>query len=65
MVSFKIKKIFCYRALHFTLRLFEYMQEDVETGRESEDVSEYLKLAYKEVLEPYHNWAARKLFQVC
>ncbi|XP_046681085.1 glycolipid transfer protein [Homalodisca vitripennis] len=53
------------RALHLIQRFFELILEDNNsTGGSTEELVVFLKMAYKETLNVYHNWPLQMLFSV-
>ncbi|KZC10453.1 PREDICTED: pleckstrin homology domain-containing family A member 8 [Dufourea novaeangliae] len=52
------------RGLHMILLFFEKIVEDSKMGTPTEDLVAFLKMSYKEALEPYHGWMAQQLFDL-
>lgn len=59
-----ISKKICIRALHYFQVILETILRDYQRGRLQENMAPYLTTAYKITLEPYHNFLAKKTFNV-
>jgi hypothetical protein len=53
-----------YRALHFITRFFQSIIDDTDNNYNVQDLSPFVKNAYKETLERYHGWLGSQLFNV-
>ncbi|XP_044271748.1 pleckstrin homology domain-containing family A member 8 isoform X2 [Tribolium madens] len=52
------------RALHFISRFFQSVIDDTDNNNNTQDLSIFVKNAYKETLERYHGWIGSQLFNV-
>ncbi|EFA09993.1 glycolipid transfer protein [Tribolium castaneum] len=52
------------RALHFISRFFQSVIDDSDNNNNTQDLSIFVKNAYKETLERYHGWLGSQLFNI-
>ncbi|CAH1379113.1 unnamed protein product [Tenebrio molitor] len=52
------------RALHFITRFFQSIIDDTDNNYNVQDLSPFVKNAYKETLERYHGWLGSQLFNI-
>ncbi|KAJ3642538.1 hypothetical protein Zmor_025306 [Zophobas morio] len=52
------------RALHFVSCFFQAIIEDSDNNNYTQDLSPFVKSAYKETLERYHGWLGTQLFNI-
>ncbi|XP_044271745.1 glycolipid transfer protein isoform X1 [Tribolium madens] len=52
------------RALHFISRFFQSVIDDTDNNNNTQDLSIFVKNAYKETLERYHGWIGSQLFNI-
>nr|XP_023018675.1 uncharacterized protein LOC111507572 [Leptinotarsa decemlineata] len=52
------------RELHFVSLFYQYVIEDSQNERVSNDLGTFLKKAYAETLEPFQGWLGSQLFNV-
>jgi hypothetical protein len=56
-------KLYC-RGLHMIQLFFEYIVNDLESGKGSEDLVACFNKSYELTLEPYHGYIAQQLYGV-
>ncbi|RZC35792.1 GLTP domain containing protein [Asbolus verrucosus] len=52
------------RGLHFITRFFQSVIDDTDNNNNTQDLSPFIKSAYKETLERYHGWLGSQLFNI-